>query len=96
VGSTKIGSGVFGETHFHHGTTFGVTQRAYAPCPISQNAAAPNTGAATGVSSATEITAGPLRIVLKSMIVARVTSPCQAGSAAVTPQSDAKCHHAEP
>jgi hypothetical protein len=54
---------------FITGPRTALIQPAYAPCPISQNAAAPNNAAATGASKATESTARPLTNVLRSITV---------------------------
>jgi hypothetical protein len=65
----KIGSGAIEEAHFHHGTTYGVTQRTYAQYPISENAAVPNTAAAAGAPKAIAITTRPLKSVQTSMVI---------------------------
>jgi hypothetical protein len=54
AGSRKIGSGVFGEAHFSDGApSLSSREGDYPPCPITQNATAPNTAAVTVISNET-------------------------------------------
>ena len=62
-GSRKLSYSVVGEAHSKRSLSLPHAKGPYPPCPITQNATAPNTAAATGASNATAIIAKKLKSV---------------------------------